>query len=140
VRLWSAREHAALADFEAPEVRRVDLAGTVLALHAWGKPDPRAFGWYEPPPEQALLAAERLLAMLGALDREAGRSITPLGRRLMSLPVHPALARCSSRPPSTACCARARRSPRCCRRRTSPAADPPAGFERGRRRCRATPT
>ena len=50
VRLWSEREHAALADFERPEVMRVDLAATVLALHAWGKPDPRVFGWYEPPP------------------------------------------------------------------------------------------
>ena len=38
--------------YELPEVRRVDLCGTVLALHAWGKPDPRAFGWFEAPPER----------------------------------------------------------------------------------------
>ena len=62
-------------------------------LHAWGKPDPRAFGWYEPPPEATLAAAERLLAMLGALTGETNGEITPLGRRLMSLPVHPRLAR-----------------------------------------------
>ena len=93
VRLWTQREEQAMDDFELPEVRRVDLCGTVLALHAWGKPDPRAFGWYEPPPEETLAAAERLLAMLGALDRESGGSITPLGRSLMELPVHPRLAR-----------------------------------------------
>jgi ATP-dependent helicase HrpB len=93
VRLWSEREHAALADFDLPEVMRVDLAGTVLALHAWGKPDPRAFGWYEPPPEASLAAAERLLVMLGALTSETNGQITPLGRRLLSLPVHPRLAR-----------------------------------------------
>jgi ATP-dependent helicase HrpB len=93
VRLWSQKEHAALPDFELPEVRRVDLAGTVLALHAWGKPDPRAFGWYETPPEETLVAAERLLAMLGALSNDVNGQITPLGNRLMSLPVHPRLAR-----------------------------------------------
>ena len=35
--------------FELPEIRRVDLCGTVLALHAWGKSDVRGFGWYEAP-------------------------------------------------------------------------------------------
>ena len=93
IRLWSEREHAALPDFELPEVKRVDLAGTVLSLHAWGKPDPRSFGWYEPPPEESLAAAERLLAMLGALTGDTNGQITPLGKRLMSLPVHPRLAR-----------------------------------------------
>ena len=93
VRLWTQREEQAMADYELPEVRRVDLAGTVLALHAWGKPDPRAFGWFEPPPEQTLVAAERLLAMLGALDSETGGSITPLGRAMMAMPVHPRLGR-----------------------------------------------
>ena len=93
VRLWTAAEERAMADYDPPEARRVDLCGTVLALHAWGKPDPRAFGWFEPPPEETLVAAERLLAMLGALDKEAGGSITPLGRSLMELPVHPRLGR-----------------------------------------------
>src|SRR5688500_5265397 len=93
VRLWTQREELAMDEYELPEVRRVDLCGTVLALHAWGKPDVRNFGWYEPPPEETLVAAERLLAMLGALDRESGGSITPLGRSLMELPVHPRLGR-----------------------------------------------
>ena len=93
VRLWTQREEAAMADFELPEIRRVDLAGTVLALHAWGKPDPRSFGWFEPPPEQTIRSAERLLAMLGALDNETNGSITPLGRAIVDLPAHPRLGR-----------------------------------------------
>src|SRR5207248_3038672 len=93
VRLWSQREDRFLPDFELPEIRRVDLCGTVLALHAWGKPDPRRFGWYEPPAEEAVASAERLLEMLGALTAETGGRITPLGRRLMALPTHPRLAR-----------------------------------------------
>src|SRR4051812_5903829 len=60
VRLWSAKEDHELADFELPEIRRVDLCATVLSVHAWGQPEPRNFGWYEPPPEHMLASAERL--------------------------------------------------------------------------------
>jgi ATP-dependent helicase HrpB len=90
IRLWSQRQELSMEDFQLPEVCRVDLCGTVLALHVWGRSDAREFGWYEPPPEQTLAAAERLLEMLGALEHGA---ITPLGRRLMSIPAHPRLAR-----------------------------------------------
>ena len=93
IRLWSERENKAMAAFDLPEVRRVDLCGTVLSLHAWGQTDPRRFGWYEAPAEEMLAAAERLLEMLGALTAETNGKITPLGNQLMSLPVHPRLAR-----------------------------------------------
>ncbi len=93
LRLWTERHHESLDDFELPEVKRVDLAGTVLALHAWGADDPRAFGWFQKPPEEALAGAERLLAMLGALSSETSGKILPLGQRIMSLPTHPRLAR-----------------------------------------------
>lgn len=93
IRMWYEKEFHAMPDFELPEIRRVDLAGTVLALHAWGRPDPRQFPWYEPPPESTLLAAERLLAMLGALSSGTNGQITELGRRMIALPVHPRLAR-----------------------------------------------
>lgn len=90
VRLWSAKEHAELAAFDPPEIARVDLAATVLALHAWGADDPRRFGFFQPPPEQMLASAERLLAMLGALENG---KITPLGRTMLAFPAHPRLAR-----------------------------------------------
>ena len=93
VRLWTERHHHSLDDYELPEVKRVDLAATVLALHEWGADDPRNFRWYEKPPEETLAGAERLLAMLGALSREVTGKITPLGKRIMSLPTHPRLAR-----------------------------------------------
>ncbi|HLL91237.1 MAG TPA: ATP-dependent helicase C-terminal domain-containing protein, partial [Tepidisphaeraceae bacterium] len=93
VRLWTAKEQNDLPDFELPEVRRVDLAGTVLTLHAWGKPDARTFDWYEPPDERALAAAERLLFLLGAVDAESNAKLTPLGRRMAQVPAHPRLAR-----------------------------------------------
>ena len=90
IRLWSQREEQAMAEFELPEIRRVDLCATVLALHAWGKSDIRRFNWYEPPPEEMLVSAERLLEMLGALENGA---ITTVGRHLMSIPAHPRIAR-----------------------------------------------
>jgi ATP-dependent helicase HrpB len=89
IRLWAESE--AIEPFELPEIRRVDLASTVLSLHAWGKPDVRSFGWFEPPDEAAIAGAERLLAMLGALD-DAGR-LTAIGRTLSSIPAHPRVAR-----------------------------------------------
>jgi ATP-dependent helicase HrpB len=93
IRLWTTAEDRALEAFELPEVRRVDLCGVVLSLHAWGKSDVRAFGWFEAPSDETIFAAERLLAMLGALDAETGGQITPLGRRLLAMPAHPRLAR-----------------------------------------------
>jgi ATP-dependent helicase HrpB len=89
IRLWPASEK--LEPFDLPEIRRVDLAGTVLSLHAWGKPDVRAFGWYESPDEESILAAEELLAMLGALSTDG--SITAIGKKLADIPAHPRLAR-----------------------------------------------
>lgn len=92
VRLWTEAEHRGLSESDVAEVRRVDLAATVLALRAWGVADPAVFGWYEAPDPAALAAAERLLALLGAVERENG-PITPLGRRLLDIPAHPRLGR-----------------------------------------------
>ncbi len=91
-RLWSEAEQRGLAESDPPEVARVDLCGTVLALAAWGHADPSAFAWYEGPPPASLRAATRVLAILGAIDGEAG-PITPLGRRLLDIPAHPRLGR-----------------------------------------------
>jgi ATP-dependent helicase HrpB len=90
IRLYTEKEFHAMSGFELPEIRRVDLAGPVLALHAWGKRDPRAFGWYEAPAEESIVTAERLLEMLGAIQ---DGSITQLGKQMVALPVHPRLAR-----------------------------------------------
>lgn len=91
VRLWTHAEHQQLDAYDAPEIARIDLAPTLLDLHAWGQSDPTTFGWYEAPPAEALESAERLLKMLGALD-DAGK-ITSLGKRMQQMPVHPRLAR-----------------------------------------------
>jgi ATP-dependent helicase HrpB len=90
VRLYTRHDHDTRPAHDAPEIARADLAETVLLLRAQGE-DPRAFGFFEPPPVSALDAAEALLARLGAMD-EAGVA-SELGRQLLALPVHPRLGR-----------------------------------------------
>ncbi len=90
LRMWSVGEDKNLAEFEIPEIMRVDLAPTTLALHAWGSKDARAFGWFERPPESMLAAAEDLLELLGATHDGV---ITETGRAMLTLPTHPRLAR-----------------------------------------------
>ncbi len=90
LRLWHAADDLALRPFELPEVRRVDLAGAALELAAWGVRDPRTFDWFEAPEPDRLERALAELTDIGAIDASG---ITPLGRRLASLPLPPRLGR-----------------------------------------------
>jgi ATP-dependent helicase HrpB len=91
LRLYTEADLERRPERDAPEISRADLAETVLALAAAGAPDPRTFGWFEPPPPAALQAAEELLSQLGA--RAPDGTPSELGRRLLSFPVHPRLGR-----------------------------------------------
>lgn len=90
-RLWGEPDHARRTEFEAPEVHRVDLGEAVLLLKAAGVAEPRTFRWLDPPTEEALARAERLLHDLGALDG-AGR-LTDEGRKMAALPLEPRFSR-----------------------------------------------
>ena len=92
IRLWAARRRRGMRPFDIPEVHRVDLCSAVLAVHSWGVHDPAAFGWFDPPAPERLEPATRLLVSLEALHPANGR-ITPLGKEMLALPVHPRLAR-----------------------------------------------
>ena len=85
IRLWDARDR--LRPRREPDIARIDLAGPVLDVLAWGG-DPETFEWFEAPPPESIESAMSLLARLGAV---AGRHLTPLGRRLRALPLHPRL-------------------------------------------------
>ncbi|MEO7793222.1 MAG: ATP-dependent helicase HrpB, partial [Thermoanaerobaculia bacterium] len=89
LRLWSEHEQRGLQERNRPEIRRADLAWTALQLAAWGERDLARFPWFEAPEASALTAAESSLLRLGALSADG---ITPLGRRLADLPLHPRLA------------------------------------------------
>jgi ATP-dependent helicase HrpB len=90
LRLWTQHDDRSLPERDVPEIRRVDLAGPLLELLAWGERDVAAFEWFEAPEPAAVERALALLRVLGAVD-ESG--LTATGRRMASLPVHPRLAR-----------------------------------------------
>jgi ATP-dependent helicase HrpB len=89
-RLWSKIEHGTRTKHRSPEIVQADLAGFALELAAWGGGDDLHF--IDEPPSGALAQARELLRDLCALDADDG-SITPLGRAMLGLPVHPRLAR-----------------------------------------------
>jgi ATP-dependent helicase HrpB len=85
-RLWDGRDR--LRPSREPEVRRVDLAGILLALMAAGN-SPDGFRWFEAPTQDRVDRARVLLQRLGAI---AGSAVTPLGHQLRRFPLHPRLA------------------------------------------------
>jgi ATP-dependent helicase HrpB len=92
LRLWTQRDHTLRAAAEFPEIKRLDLAETVLTLKAAGVHHLANFRWIDRPDEKSLARAEQLLSDLGALDSHTGE-ITPTGRRMLNFPVHPRYAR-----------------------------------------------
>lgn len=91
LRLWSERDHERRPLAELPEIRRLDLAETVLHLKAAGFVDLKKFRWFEHPEAAALHRAEVLLRDLGAVSDDG--AIYPVGRRMLRFPVHPRYAR-----------------------------------------------
>ncbi len=90
LRLWTEHGQRSLPQRGQAEIHRVDLAGATLQLLAWGETDLDRFGWIEPPAPTRLRRAQHLLRHLGALDYTG---VTPLGRTLARLPLHPRLGR-----------------------------------------------
>lgn len=91
LRLYTAQDFAARAEYDVPDILRADLAAASLELHALGISDLNGFDWFEAPPTRALEQADSLLKSLGALDDE--RKVTTYGRRMLRLPLHPRLSR-----------------------------------------------
>jgi ATP-dependent helicase HrpB len=86
-RLWTKGEEGALAAFPPAEIETADLTGLALELAEWGSD---AVPFLTRPPETALNEARALLAGLGALSLDG--SITPHGKALARVPLHPRLA------------------------------------------------
>jgi len=92
-RLWDARDR--LRPHREAEIHRVDLAGPILSILAWGpstllraSAGPGFFEWFDRPSQDRIDAALSLLERLGAVE---GGTITAIGRVLLRLPLHPRL-------------------------------------------------
>jgi ATP-dependent helicase HrpB len=89
-RAWSEGAQRSLAPFSTAEIVEADLTPLALELASWGVRDAGTLRWLDPPPAAMLASARDLLEHLGALD--AGGRITPHGREMTRLGVHPRLA------------------------------------------------
>lgn len=89
-RVWSEGAQRSLAPFTPPEIVEADLAPLALELAGWGARDAAELRWLDAPPAAMLASARDLLSRLGGLD-VSGR-ITPHGRQMARLSVHPRLA------------------------------------------------
>ncbi len=89
-RLWGEEQERRLPSASVPEIGEADLAPLVLELAVWGVRDPAELQWLDPPPAPAVQQARDLLASLGALT--AGGVITPHGREMAALGIHPRLS------------------------------------------------
>ncbi|MAM62814.1 ATP-dependent helicase HrpB [Maritimibacter sp. UBA3975] len=87
-RMWTKGEEGALPAFAPPEIEVADLAPLALELALWGAGDGEGLAFLTPPNPGVLAEARSLLTDLGALENGL---ITPHGKALARLPLHPRL-------------------------------------------------
>jgi ATP-dependent helicase HrpB len=90
-RLYSRHAFQGMIPFTPPEMLTADLAPLILELAVWGVKDPSELSWLDALPQAAWESGLRLLRELGALDPKG--SVTPVGRWMARLPLHPRLGR-----------------------------------------------
>ena len=116
-RLWTQSGHLNRPERNTPEIQRSDLAEVVLLLHSLGIQRAAEFDWLDKPDPPAVERAEKLLHTLGALGdlrstngdsrvgetnttvnrksqiTNTGNDLTPIGRQMLRLPLHPRYSR-----------------------------------------------
>lgn len=88
-RLYNRSAFRSMVAFAPPEILVSDLSSLALHLAVWGVKDPSELSWLDPPPPAAWQAARDLLFDLRAIDSSG--AVTPAGRAMSLLPVHPRL-------------------------------------------------
>lgn len=91
-RLFDKASYDLMMEETVPEIRRANLANTVLYLKLLGIHDVLGFDYLDPPDEDALLDALKQLFQLGALDPKSGNP-TALGKLMAAFPLEPKLSR-----------------------------------------------
>lgn len=90
-RLWTQTSEHLMEDQRRPEIEEADLTSMVLDIAAFGENNPQSLLWLTPPSSSNLLNAKKLLLSLEAIEPDG--SITPLGRKMATLPCHPRIAK-----------------------------------------------
>jgi len=100
-RLYTRHAFESMIPYAPPEMLVADLSSLALELAVWGVKDPTMLSWLDPPPAAPWESARRLLLELGALDSEG--AVTPVGRSMARLPLHPRLGRLLQRAGELGC-------------------------------------
>jgi len=90
IRLYPREDFVRRPAQDAPEITRRELSQLLVNLHGCGVRDALALPWLTPPPGPSIAAAETLLGRLGVVVEG---ELTPLGKKISQLPVHPRLGR-----------------------------------------------
>lgn len=91
VRLYSEDDYSSRPEFTTPEIRRTNLAGTILQLLALRLGAIDEFPFIDPPSPELIRDGFKTLFEIGAIDGQ--RRLTPLGKKLSRLPVDPRIGR-----------------------------------------------
>lgn len=96
IRLYDEDDFLSRPEFTDAEILRTNLASVILQMTAAGLGDIEKFPFIDPPDHRNIRDGVQLLQELGAFDpaqKDPGKKLTQLGRKLSQLPVDPRLAR-----------------------------------------------
>src|SRR4051812_23216404 len=91
-RLWTESGQLNRPEKNTPEIQRSDLAEVVLLLHSLHIKNAEQFDWLDKPDPAAVERAEKLLHLVGAIDVQT-EELTPVGKKMLRLPMHPRYSR-----------------------------------------------
>jgi ATP-dependent helicase HrpA len=91
IRLYDEADYLARAPFAQPEIRRCDLAATILHTKSLGIDDIESLPWLDPPRPETVREGLQTLSEIGAVDERD--ELTRIGRQLARWPVSPRIGR-----------------------------------------------
>ncbi|OIO74949.1 MAG: ATP-dependent RNA helicase HrpA [Zetaproteobacteria bacterium CG1_02_53_45] len=91
IRLYSEESFNNRSEQTDPEIRRTNLASVILQMSNLGLGELSSFPFMDAPEKQAIRDGYLLLEELQAVD--TGKQLTPIGRKLVRLPVDPRIGR-----------------------------------------------
>lgn len=90
-RLWTNATQQRMEEQRQPEIMDADLVPMVLEVAAFGETDVERLPWLTLPPKGNVAKACNELRVLHAINAEG--QITPMGRKMATMPCHPRIAR-----------------------------------------------
>ena len=91
IRLYDEQDFLSRPQFATPEIRRSDLASTIIHTKSLGISDFESLPWLDPPRTEAVREGMNVLLEIGAIDQQ--ERLTEIGRKIARWPVDPRVGR-----------------------------------------------